>query len=301
MSYDALSRDDGQNNPPRRQNNSNVSDGESSHLLSPDRYSDAEQGQQSHQGQQGQQSQQLQQGQQLQHGQGQRSTPNQYSRDAPRSANRGSRQQSDSYAGGVELPLLFTPAPISVSAARGSNSNNNSNQRLDSSTKYIIPLILSYIIAVIIGSVGYITLRQSLLVSNRNMSHLQNELQDLETSITIQNTENGVILGDLQNQLVEQQLTLKYLSNLSNAHVLTELQNTRLDLFEQMSNTQTHMLSDLQAVQLNVTRNMAVSRSLVEELLVKSSDTLQVREIRVFSQTRFRTTASLSCAQNHHS
>lgn len=190
---------------------------------------------------------------------------------------RGSYRQllsNNTYAGDVELPPISAPAPILQM------SGNNSNRRLYTanrpSSKHLAFVIISYIIAVFLGSLACITLRNSGNSTNLELNKLLNRLQNLDISISSQQMQNNLLFVDIQSQLSDQQITLKHLSNLSNAHVLYELQETRTDLYQKMSITQSNVQSDLQAVQLNVTEKIALSHSAVEELISQSQTNMTV-------------------------
>ena len=173
-----------------------------------------------------------------------------------------------SYSGDVELTHTFAPATSFQTRANGSNQRVNAKSRLSAS--HLTYVIVIYIIAVLVGSLGFVTLRQSQNLTSRQLQKLLNRVQDLDTSISSKEIQNSLILVDIQSQLLDQQLTLKHLSNLSNAHVLIELEETRTDLYQRMLTTQSKVQSDLDAVQLNVTQNIALSRSAVVELLDKT-------------------------------
>ena len=184
-------------------------------------------------------------------------------------------QSGESLIGEVELPLRTTPSPKSAAVRRGNRIIPPTvNISTKSNVKYLSFIIWSYVIAISVGIFGYVTLRHSLIVSNRNMINLVNRIHDIDASLLSQQNRNNFLLLDLQDQLVEQQITLTILSNLSNAVVLTELANTRSDLYEKMSATQLIILSDMQAIQFNVTEKIDTSSSTVEDLLQQSASTL---------------------------
>ena len=231
----------------------NVASGESSHLLSPALFAmDELQTQRSH-------------------------TTDQHSGDptygnsgGPPLRNSRNRQlpSNTSYSGDIELPHTFAPATSFQS--RGSISNQRVNAKNRLSATHLTYVIVIYIIAVLVGSLAYVTLRQSQNLTSSQLQRLLNRVQDLDTSIYSKEIQNSLILVNIQSQLLDQQLTLTHLSNLSNAHVLIELEETRTDLYQRMLTTQSKVQSDLESVQLNVTQNIALSRSAVVELLDKT-------------------------------
>ena len=146
------------------------------------------------------------------------------------------------------------------------------NPRRDGATKssivkFIIPIVVSYVIAVVLGSIGYLILFQSLKVSNRQVSSIFHQLQDMKSVIVSQQHDNEGRLDDLYSQLLDQQLRIKHLSNLSNAHVLEVMEDTKTDLYNQMSLTHTVLLGDFNAVRVNVTHRIDESQAAVVDLI----------------------------------
>jgi hypothetical protein len=169
---------------------------------------------------------------------------------------------------GVELSRTYDQTTNSDRRAGAAPQNFHSNRITQTSTaKYIVPIIVSYVIAVVLGSVGYIILFQSLKVTNRQVSSIFNQMQDMKSVMISQQHDNEGRLDDLYSQILDQQLTIKHLSNLSNAHVLEVMADTKTDLYKQMSLTHTVMLGDFNAVRMNVTHRIDESQAAVVDLI----------------------------------
>lgn len=132
-------------------------------------------------------------------------------------------------------------------------------------------VFISYILAVLLGSTGYYNMRQSLQATNRTVMSLTTQIVDNQN-------ENNFVVTDLQNQLLEQHIIIKRLSNLSNAYVLEVMQNTKTDIYDQMSIAQLTMLNNVEIIKLNVTQKIADSQILVNDMLMKSAHTLQIAQ-----------------------
>jgi hypothetical protein len=97
----------------------------------------------------------------------------------------------------------------------------------------------------VFGSFAYSNL------SNR-VVFLTNEVNDLHGLISTQQTQNDNLISDVQKQLINQQISITRLSNTSNAYVLDELHDTRLNLFDQMLVTQSSVHLELEVYMINI-------------------------------------------------
>lgn len=182
--------------------------------------------------------------------------------------NYGESQSENQSDMGIELSRTYDQTTnIDRRAGAASQNSRRDGTAKNASVKYIIPIIVSYIIAVVVGSVGYLTLFQSLKVANRQVSSIFHQMQDMRSVMVSQQHDNEGRLDDLYSQILDQQLTIKHLSNLSNAHVLEVMEDTKTDLYNQMSLTHTVMLGDFNAVRLNVTHRIDESQAAVIDLL----------------------------------
>jgi hypothetical protein len=175
-----------------------------------------------------------------------------------------SENQSDMGIG-VELSRTYDQSDRQAGAAPQNSRRDGITK--SSTAKYIIPIIVSYIIAIVLGSVGYLLLFQSLKVTNRQVSSIIHQMQDMKGVMASQQHDNEGRLNDLYSQILDQQLTIKHLSNLSNAHVLEVMEDTKTDLYNQMSLTHTVMLGDFNAVRMNVTHRIDESQAAVVDLI----------------------------------
>lgn len=143
--------------------------------------------------------------------------------------------------------------------------------RARSSIRYITFAVVIHSLALLLSGFGYYTLHQSLNNSDRRVSLLSSNMAEMSTSYISEQKENRFILTDLNNQLLDQHIAIKRLSNLSNAYVLDVLQNTKLDLYDQLTTIQSSVQSDVEIMQSNVTDEMSRSRAAVKELLTRSA------------------------------
>lgn len=130
-------------------------------------------------------------------------------------------------------------AAASSASGDGGGRNNRTSSERALSTFFMITVIISYIAAVVFGSIWYSSL------SNR-VVFLTNEVNDLNGYISTQQTQNDNLISDIQKQLINQQKSITRLSNTSNAYVLDELHDTRLNLFDQMLETQSSVHLELE-------------------------------------------------------
>ena len=176
---------------------------------------------------------------------------------------------------GESSNLLITPGKIQQPKRKPLMTDSGGRQiRSGSNTSATcswLVVFISYILAVLLGSTGYYNMRQSLQATNRTVLSLTTQIVDNQN-------ENNFVVTDLQNQLLEQHIIIKRLSNLSNAYVLEVMQNTKTDIYDQMSIAQLTMLNNVEIIKLNVTHEIADSRILVNDMLLKSAHTLQIAQ-----------------------
>lgn len=141
--------------------------------------------------------------------------------------------------------------------------------------RYITFAVVIHSLALLLSAFGYYSLRQSLTDSDSRVSLLSSNMAEMSNSYISDQKENRFILTDLNNQLLEQHTAIKRLSNLSNAYVLDVLQNTKLDLYDQLTTIQSAVQSDVDMMQSNVTDEMSRSRAAVRELLTRSAHELK--------------------------
>lgn len=180
----------------------------------------------------------------------------------------------------VETPVINARAAsaalsslLSGGGIGGRNSRTLSYDRPSSvsNSRFIVIVIISYVAAIVLGSFGYSTLRDRVL-------SLTNKVTDLSDYISKQKTQNDDVTADIQRKLIDQQAWIVRLSNTSNAYVLDQLKDTKLDFFDQMKNTQSSVHLELQLTERNITQKIVTTQSAVAELLVKSNDALQIAQ-----------------------
>jgi hypothetical protein len=171
-------------------------------------------------------------------------------------------------SGKVQQPKRKSLMVDSEGRASSSSQKRSRNSTSGTCSWFIV---ISYILAILLGSAGYYNMRQSLQATDRTVVFLTNQIADF------QNTNNFVV-NDLQNQLAEQEGIIKRLSNLSNAYVLEVMQSTKTDIYDQISTAQLAMLDKVEVIKSNVTQEIADSQILVNEMLMKSARTLQIAQ-----------------------
>lgn len=187
-----------------------------------------------------------------------------------RNSARGYRELQSGNQSNLGFEMSRTSEQKTNSDRRAGETPESSRSRgsaISPMTNYIIPIVLCYIIAVVLGSAGYLILSQSLKVANRQVSSISHQMLDMRSVMALQQHENDGRLDDLYSQLLDQQLTIKHLSNLSNAHVLEVMEETKTDLYKQMSLTHTVILGDFDVVRSNVTHRIDESQAAVVDLL----------------------------------
>jgi hypothetical protein len=136
-------------------------------------------------------------------------------------------------------------AAASSGSGDGGGRNNRTSSERALSGFFVCSVIISYIAAIVFGSFGYSSL------SNR-VVFLTNEVNDLNVYISNQQTQNDHLISDIQKQLINQQMSITRLSNTSNAYVLDELHDTRLNLFDQMLVTQSSVHLELEVYIIHI-------------------------------------------------
>jgi hypothetical protein len=146
-----------------------------------------------------------------------------------------------------------------------------------SGPRYIVPIILSYVIAVLSGCYGYYTLRVEITA-------LKSQLSSLDSVYSAYRAQNENQITGMQNQLVDQSMAIKHLSNVSNAHVLQELDSTRTDVYSKLLDARAGVLVDLAAAQVNITNKLTANKMEIDGIIEKSVYAVRMAQQNVTSR-----------------
>lgn len=190
-----------------------------------------------------------------------------------------------------------------ISHGRNAHYNNNKNQSVFGkfNVKVMISIAIGYLLMIILGSVGYLTLRQQLKESSYEKIKLDNQIINLTSYISYQQIKSEDTYSSFQNQLYDQKDRLKSLSNLSNAHVLLELQNTKSDLKQSIFDSQNLINLNLQVAQSNIANQINSSKFILQDMLTQTTYSLLQTQYNVtqrLNENRIELNRIISVANN---
>ena len=159
----------------------------------------------------------------------------------------------------------YTGPSTASSVPRNSrqNSTNTGNKN------FLIPFVFVYVIMVVALAFGYFELND-----------LRSQMSDSVTSLSLQQSQ----MSDIKARLIDQETAIQHLSNISNAHVLQQLDVTRVDVYTKMTDTHAAVKIELQQAQANVTQQILTNKAVLDAQLARASTNLLLVQQNVSSR-----------------
>ena len=159
----------------------------------------------------------------------------------------------------------YTGPSTASSVPRNSRQNGTNN----GGKNFLLPFVFVYVIMVVALAVGYFELND-----------LRNQMSNSVTSLSLQQSQ----MSDIMTRLVDQEAAIQHLSNISNAHVLQQLDVTRGEVYTKLTDTRAAVKIELQQAQANVTQQILANKAVLDAQLARASSTLLLVQQNVSSR-----------------